>query len=31
VLQLRDLGWGDRFAHDGVAGRTFLHHVPSNI
>ena len=26
ALQLRDLGWGDRFAHDGIAGRTFLHH-----
>jgi hypothetical protein len=31
VLQLRDLGWCDRFAHDGVAGRTLLHHVPSTI
>ena len=28
VLQLRDLGCCDRFTHDGVTARTFLHHVP---
>jgi hypothetical protein len=31
LLQLRDLGWCDRFVHDGIAGRTFLHHFPSTI
>jgi hypothetical protein len=30
VLQLRDLGWCGRFAHDGVAGGTLLHHNTSD-
>jgi hypothetical protein len=29
VLQLRNLDWCDRLAHDGVASRTFPQHVPS--